>query len=234
KEEFHDPYKPMEMPKEPKYDKKDPKKRLHQQVRYMKLMEDYKDHNKRLQERTKKKDHYYRDLTPKKKPKPPPKKRIVKLSQEQGYTPGYFVVKLAGHKRTPTWPEKDIVRATSKEFVDYVKHSMAGKGYIDVPVGAVRKTTLHNFPRLIDKSAPEVYYRQGDKDLCAYKSLASVMHHIGFEREAKKLSNLAENEHVSVANNIQSLHQAAVGLLPSYLSPRKVKKGMDFAKDIEV
>lgn len=61
----------------------------------------------------------------------------------------------------------------------------ASGGFIDVPVGKVRKSTLMTHKNLNVADAPNIEYPQGDVNLCIINSLTSVLHQIGFESEAK-------------------------------------------------
>ena len=74
-----------------------------------------------------------------------------------------------------------------KSFVDHLKHMHASGGFINVPVGKVRKSTLMTHKNLNVAGAPNIKYPQGDVNLCIINSLTSVLHQIGFESEAKAI-----------------------------------------------
>ena len=86
-----------------------------------------------------------------------------------------------------TLTEKEVEDMFGKSFVDHLKCMHASGGFIDVPVGKVRKSTLTTHKNLNVAGAPNIKYPQGDVNLCIINSLTSVLHQIGFESEAKAI-----------------------------------------------
>ena len=88
-----------------------------------------------------------------------------------------------------TLTEKEVEDMFGKSFVDHLKCMHASGGFIDVPVGKVRKFTLMTHKNLNVAGALNIQYPQGDVDLCIINSLTSVLHQIWFESEAKAIYN---------------------------------------------
>ncbi len=59
---------------------------------------------------------------------------------------------------------------------------------MSVPVGANKVSSLSNWPSLIKVDAPKLHYRQRkENDLFVLKAFASIMHHLGFAKEAEQI-----------------------------------------------
>ena len=68
-------------------------------------------------------------------------------------------------------------------------------GFVDIPVGDFKISHLNQHPELIRQDAPQVHFTQSDgEDLCVSKSLASVLHLIGFTEEAVQLDKYGREE----------------------------------------
>jgi len=81
------------------------------------------------------------------------------------------------------------------------------------------------YPSLCIPSAPLVRYQQNEgTDLCAFKSLASVMHALGWEEEAKMLNLRGEQYGKGSTGGFEYLKQVAVDLFPGWLQVRRVPK----------
>ena len=81
------------------------------------------------------------------------------------------------------------------------------------------------YPSLCIPSAPLVQYQQNEgTDLCAFKSLASVMHALGWEEEAKMLNLRGEQYGKGSTGGFEYLKQVAVDLFPGWLQVRRVPK----------
>jgi len=100
---------------------------------------------------------------------------------------GYFVVDYGtGHKNIRK-PEDELIEILGKTFVDEVK--LCRNKMCNVPVGDSRESTLHLHPKLVVEGAPIIHYRQSANELlCVHKSLASVLHNLGWIREAAYLA----------------------------------------------
>ena len=84
--------------------------------------------------------------------------------------------------------EKDLRNKVDNEYIDLIKAHATTDGFVNVPVGSVRKTSsLHKHPKLVVNDAPSLKYLQGDEDLCVVKSFVSALHCIGLETEADKI-----------------------------------------------
>ena len=119
-----------------------------------------------------------------------------------------------------------MVEVFGQRFVDEVKERI-GTQYVPVPVGAVRKSTLENFRRLQVENAPAVKYFQGSRDLCVFFSVASVLHYIGFEEEAKMLARLGE-EKEGGTEQLAELNSFISKTLPKWVQVKKINRGFDW------
>ena len=124
--------------------------------------------------------------------------------------------------------EHDVVEAFGQRFVDKVK-ARIGTQYIPVPIGAVRESTLENNRRLQIKNAPVVEYFQGSCDLCLFYSAASVLHHIGFEKQAKMLADLGK-EKEGGTEGLAELNSFMNKNLPKWLQAKKVNREFDWTE----
>ena len=60
------------------------------------------------------------------------------------------------------------------------------RGFVDVPVGDYKESHLFKYPHLILLEAPKIKYQQKEgMNLCVPNALASVLHVLGFTREAE-------------------------------------------------
>ena len=141
--------------------------------------------------------------------------------------------KLANNKQV--YVEEENLRSSfGDEFVDMVK-SMR-QGFVDIPVGDYKKSTLHLYPNLCLRFAPRVQYKQTEgMDLCVPKSLASVLHSIGLKQEAKQINDLAErNQKLGVVDTFKTYHQRAVKIIPNWLQPSKMReKNFDWKNEVD-
>ena len=84
--------------------------------------------------------------------------------------------------------ENELKANLDNEYIELIKSHANTDGFVNVPVGKVRKTSLlHKHPKLVTTNSPELRYLQGDEDLCVVKSFVSALHHISFESEAAKI-----------------------------------------------
>jgi len=119
-----------------------------------------------------------------------------------------------------------LVEQFGKRFVEEIQYGTLKKGFCHVPVGDYRPSTLRvEYPSLCIPSAPLVRYQQNEgTDLCAFKSLASVMHALGWEEEAKMLNLRGEQYGKGSTGGFEYLKQVAVDLFPGWLQVRRVPK----------
>lgn len=89
-------------------------------------------------------------------------------------------------------------------------------GFCTVPVGDYKKSTLQQcYPELCFAFAPRITYRQTEGvDLCAFKSLASVVHALSWRDEAKELDNCGHAFGKGSSQAFDYLKTVAVPLLP--------------------
>ena len=81
-------------------------------------------------------------------------------------------------------------------------------------------------PFLCVASAPKVKYQQEEgTDLCAFKSLASVLHVLGWERETEQLDSCGAAFGKGSTSGFDHLKQVSVALLPGWLQIRRLPKG---------
>ena len=70
--------------------------------------------------------------------------------------------------------DKEFVSQFKKGFLDGVKRLWCG--FMDIPVGDLKKLHLHNYPNLMVCEAPLVCFVQLEgEDLCVSKSLARAL-----------------------------------------------------------
>ena len=120
-------------------------------------------------------------------------------------TPGVFHCQDAAGT-TFVVDEEDLRRKVDGEYVDLIKAHVHTNGFVNVPVGTVRKTSmLHNHPKLVVKDAPRLKYLQGEEDLCVIKSFVSTLHHIGLETEADEIDRQYEMRKLSAVTKATAM-----------------------------
>ena len=131
---------------------------------------------------------------------------------------------------------EDIKNLFGKNFMDFCINS-ASKKFMSVPVGANKVSSLSNWPSLIKADVPKVHYRQRkDDDLCVPKAYASIVHHVGFAKEAEQIDTRFNDKKYCFTkrdNNIAAVYKYGMEILPNWLqlSRRRIKE-MSWNKDI--
>ena len=110
--------------------------------------------------------------------------------------------------------------------------------FVPIPVGANKDSHISDWPSLIRKDAPKVYYNQnGTGDLCVSKSFASILHHVGFIAEAKLIDTKFQQKIDCFSDddcNLCAIYKYASKLLPSWMQcTAKGIKNFDWDKDIQ-
>ena len=89
------------------------------------------------------------------------------------------------------WVEENY----TKEIVNAIKNKaikLANGRFLSVPVGdVIDQDVIDNM--VFDPNAPEIFYKQGVKDRCAFCSFASALDLLGFKKEAAALIDYMEN-----------------------------------------
>ena len=153
-----------------------------------------------------------------------------KIPMKRTHKPGRFLV---GKENVVTPATEDEIRkAFGNRFVDEL---MASEGrFVNVPVGDFRKSTLEKHPELILPGAPLMEYRQSeDQQLCAFKSLASVLHYLGWKEEAKKLNAIGEKEGMSTVDGWKRLWHACKDILPRWVEISRMPDNFSWINDLK-
>ena len=108
---------------------------------------------------------------------------------------------------------------------------------MSVPVGANKESSLTEWPSLIKADAPKVCYKQssGD-DLCVPKAFASMVHNVGFVKEAELIDNRFNDKKYCFSKRDQNLiavYKYGMEILPNWLQlSRKSIKKVKWNEDI--
>ena len=145
-----------------------------------------------------------------------------------------FLCQDANGKSFPV-TENELKSNLDNEYIELIKSHANTDGFINVPAGNVRKTSLlHKHPKLVTTNSPELRYLQGDEDLCVVKSFVSALHHIGFESEAAeidRLYNLRKSDTETKANAMETTIRIAEKVLPKTFAYKQFGPGeFDYCK----
>jgi hypothetical protein len=115
-----------------------------------------------------------------------------------------------------------LLEKFGKVYVDEVKK--VDKGFVDVPVGQCKESSLQNYPHLCVQGAPSVRFTQSTGcDVCVSKPFASALFAIGFVKGAEIIDDFGETDLAgNVANALQKVHKKAVSVLPSWIQPKRM------------
>ena len=140
---------------------------------------------------------------------------------------GYWMVLFEGEKEAIRVDDAFVSFLPAK-FLDEVKRMRCG--FVDIPVGTCKVSHLHEHPHLVRHDAPSVKFTQSDgEDLCVSNSLASVLHTIGFAREAMLLHKFGKDELAGgTVNALDRACRFASGILPKWITRYNPKKPEDF------
>ena len=138
-----------------------------------------------------------------------------------------WVALAEGGKSTFETDERTVRETFGDRYVEELKRGVDGRGFCVVPVGDYHPSTLRqDHPELCLKEAPKVYYQQVEGvDMCAFKSLASVIHILGWPDYAKDIDQHGADFGKGSTEGFDFLKKVAVSILPSWLQVRKLKKG---------
>ena len=110
-----------------------------------------------------------------------------KTPMQKVIVPGHWMVMFKNETKAMRVDDA-FVSNFPRKFLDEVKQMRCG--FVDIPVGDFKISHLEQHPELIRTGAPLIQFTQSDgEDLCVSKSLASVLHNIGFTVEAEMLDN---------------------------------------------
>ena len=117
--------------------------------------------------------------------------------------------------------EKDDIQSMfGINFVNFCINNTSSK-FLSVPVGANKPSHLVNWAFLIKDNAPRIEYNQkGKDDLCIPKSFASILHHVGFTKEAYNLDRTFNDKKFCFRkndNNLKVIYRHAIKILPNWL-----------------
>ena len=120
----------------------------------------------------------------------------------------------------------EVLKLFGERYHQEVMHGVIGTGFCHVPVGDYKPSTVKiTHPFLCVASAPKVKYQQEEgTDLCAFKSLASVLHVLGWEREAEQLDLRGASFGKGSTSGFDYLKRVSVALLPGWLQIRRIPK----------
>ena len=156
------------------------------------------------------------------------------ISKEERIVPGVWFAKLADSDvKECTVPEEFLVEKFGKVYVDEVKKLR--RGFVDVPVGDYKPSSLQNYPHLRVSGAPILQYRQSaGQNLCVSKSFASALFAIGFAEEAKIINAFGEDNLAgNVTNALIQIQKKAISVLPRWLQPRKMPLKFVWQDDLD-
>ena len=106
-------------------------------------------------------------------PKLPPKKMVE--------VPERYVA-LSDNGNTFDADANFVIKEFGKRYYNEVTMGVQKGGFCTVPVGDYKESTLfQSYPELCCAIAPKITYQQSEgMDMCAFKSLASVVHALGW------------------------------------------------------
>ena len=148
--------------------------------------------------------------------------------------PGVWYAKLADSDvKECIVQEEFLVEKFGKVYVDEVKKM--NRGFVDVPVGEHKPSSLQNYPHLRVSGAPILQYRQSaGQDLCVSKSFASALFALGFVKEAEIISDFGEDILPGkITNALMQIQKKAISVLPSWLQPRKMPRKFVWQDDCD-
>ena len=154
--------------------------------------------------------------------------------EEERMVPGVWYAKLADSDvKECIVQEEFLVEKFGKVYVDEVKKM--NRGFVDVPVGEHKPSSLQNYPHLRVSGAPILQYRQSaGQDLCVSKSFASALFALGFVKEAEIISDFGEDTLPGkVTNALMQIQKKAISVLPSWLQPRKMPRKFVWQDDLD-
>ena len=170
------------------------------------------------------------DLPVKRSPqKQNPKKKEV--PRKDITVPAHWSVVNADGKRTKKELEfLDNVLPT--KFLNELKETR--RGFVDIPVGDWKKSSLDQHPDLKVIGAPKVHFGQNEgEDLCVSNSFASALFELGFVNEATKIAEYGKEElaHGTV-NALKKVMTFASEVLPKWLQPAWKPRHFDWKNEL--
>jgi hypothetical protein len=87
---------------------------------------------------------------------------------------------------THEWVSTNI----SQEFQDVLKARSTSTGYLFIPTGNANSN--RPYPYTYNTVYPKIMYQQGERNTCATSSIASLLHHLGFEDTAKWIEDFGK------------------------------------------
>ena len=119
------------------------------------------------------------------------------------------------------------------KFLDELKHIRTG--FVDIPVGDWKKSSLHQHPRLTVMGAPKVHFVQEEgEDLCVSNLLASALFELGFVEEAAKIAAYGREELArGTVNALKKVMTFASEVLPKWIQPAWKPRIFDFKKELK-
>ena len=160
-----------------------------------------------------------------------PVEEVLKMTRDafrkEVHVPASWTAQLA-NKKEERIQETYVRRNFGDAFADELIKTKSG--FVDVPVGDFKDSTLKEYPNLLDPNAPVLRFRQFDgMDQCVTKSLASVLYNMNFIGEAKAINDFGERE-VSGGMTfvLQRTLAAAKEILPKWIQGKRIDNNYDW------
>ena len=149
------------------------------------------------------------------------------------YQKARFMAMMEGGKMAIEVSEEEVRNTFGDGFTKELMHS-PGR-LIDVAVGDYKESRLHLFPNLLLSNAPRVHYNQTEgQDLCAFKSLASVVHYLGWVEAANRIDDTGIREASTCLDSWKLLYDVTVTYLPKWIQVAKInRRDVDWIHGLE-
>lgn len=170
------------------------------------------------------------DLPVKRSPqKQKPKKKEV--PRKDVSVPAHWSVVNADGKRV----RKDLEfldNVLPTKFLNELKETRTG--FVDIPVGDWKKSSLDQHPDLTVTGAPKVHFVQNEgEDLCVSNSFASALFELGFVNEATKIAEYGKEKLAQgTVNALKKVMTYASEVLPKWLQPAWKPRHFDWKNEL--
>ena len=126
-----------------------------------------------------------------------------------------------------------VVENFSAKFLEELRRTK--KGFVDIPVGDCKVSSLHRHPHLKVCGAPTIQFVQGNsEDLCVSNSLASAFHNLGFIDGARQIAQFGKTRVAGGAvNALEKVAIYAKEVLPSWIEMHRKKLVFNWRTELD-
>ena len=150
----------------------------------------------------------------------------------------YWRVKHSGGTITNDITEELLISKFGKNYITYIKNCTDNKGFVDVPVGGEKSSSLFRLPSLIINNASTVHYQQDyNQDFCVPKALVSMLHYMNLINEAEQLHKLFcidQDCFIDGVANLKDVSHKAIDVLSTSLQCHKITRNSKFNWETDI